>query len=353
MSDVTSNWPSLGAAIKQRTPGVPVTKLLIAANLLVFVLMLFNGAGFWHSPNNVQLAWGANFGPATQDGEWWRLATALFLHFGAVHLALNMVAFWDGGQLVERMYGHARYLAIYLISGLAGNLLSLVWQGNHAVSGGASGAIFGIYGALIVFLWQERKQLDNHEFRWLFGGACVFAIATIALGFMIPAIDNSAHIGGFVAGILSGMLLMRGLHVGEQVSLMVRVLGGILLLAAVTVMITRIPTPTYRWGDELILRKEIDDFVREDQAINRSWLSIMHESKQGSVTYFELGQQVEDAITDRYEERYEQLSQLPYDPALPSAAKLENILQYTKQRRDASKALADQLKQGKPPATNR
>ena len=350
MTDVTENWPSLGTAIKQRTPGIPVTKCLIAANLLVFVLMLFNGAGFWHSPNNVQLAWGANFGPATQDGEWWRLFTALFLHFGAVHLTLNMIAFWDGGQLVERMYGHWRYLLIYLVSGLVGNLVSLVWQGNQAVSGGASGAIFGIYGALIVFLWQERAVLDRHEFRWLFGGACVFALATIALGFIIPSIDNAAHIGGFVAGLLSGLVLMRRLQVQAVALRLPRLLAAGVLAALVGFMLVRLPAPKYNWGHELLLQKEISAFIQEDQAINRSWLNIMHESKQGNVTYLELGEQIENDITDRYQERYEALSQLPYDPNLPSAAQLESILQYTKQKRDASRALAKELKQGKTPA---
>lgn len=350
MSDLTKNWPSLGAAIKQRTPGIPVTKCLIAANLLVFVLMLFNGAGFWHSPNNVQLVWGANFGPATQDGEWWRLFTALFLHFGAVHLTLNMIAFWDGGQLVERMYGHWRYLMIYLVSGLLGNLVSLVWQGNQAVSGGASGAIFGIYGALIVFLWQERAVLDRHEFRWLFGGACVFAIATIALGFMIPSIDNAAHIGGFVTGLLSGLMLMRGLQEHAVIPRLPRLVAGAVLAAAVGFMLIKLPEPKYNWGEELLLQKQINAFIQEDQAINRSWLNIMHESKQGSVTYLELGEQIESDITDRYQERYEALSKLPYDSNLPSAAQLESILQYTKQKRDASRAIAEELKQGKQPA---
>ena len=119
----------------------PVTIALVGANLCIFAAMLAYGAGLWHSPNDVQLAWGANFGPATKDGEWWRLGTAMFLHFGLVHLAMNMWALWDGGRLAERLYGRWRFLVIYVASGLAGNLLSLIVHGDHAVSGGASSAI--------------------------------------------------------------------------------------------------------------------------------------------------------------------------------------------------------------------
>ncbi|MBA2723259.1 MAG: rhomboid family intramembrane serine protease, partial [Methylibium sp.] len=162
--------------------------------------MLAFGAGLWHAPNDVQLTWGANFGPATKDGQWWRLGSAMFLHFGVLHLAMNMWALWDGGRLVERLYGHGRFAFIYLGSGVAGNLLSLVVQGERAVSGGASGAVFGVYGALLVCLARERSRVDPFEFRWLFGGVTVFSVATLALGFVIPGIDNAAHIGGLLAG---------------------------------------------------------------------------------------------------------------------------------------------------------
>ena len=132
---------SLHDLLSRQARGIPVTRLLVAINLIVFVAMLAGGAGLWHSSNSVQLAWGANFGPATQDGEWWRLGTAMFLHFGIIHLGLNLWALWDGGQLVERMYGSVRFTAIYFASGLTGNLLSLVANKGLAISGGASGAI--------------------------------------------------------------------------------------------------------------------------------------------------------------------------------------------------------------------
>lgn len=160
---------------------VALTPILIFINLIVFGAMLAHGAGLWHSPNNIQLAWGAGFGPATKDGEWWRLGSALFLHFGLVHLTMNMVALWEAGQLVERLYGRFRFIVVYFVGGITGNLASLIVQGDQAVSGGASGAIFGIYGALLVCLWRERRQIHPIEFRWLFGGAVLFSAAAAAM----------------------------------------------------------------------------------------------------------------------------------------------------------------------------
>lgn len=334
-------------ALKLRNPKIWVTKLLIAANVVVFVAMLLDGAGLWHSTNSVQLAWGANFSPATQNGEWWRLASAMFLHFGAVHLLLNMLALWDSGQWVERMYGHERFASIYIISGLAGNLLSLVIQGNSAISGGASGAIFGIYGALLTFLWCERSAITKHEFRWLFWGALGFSIATIILGFIVPGIDNSAHIGGFTGGILTSIVFSQSVSSSASsralpIKTTVIAAGG--MVSIIALLVLNIPAPKYHWSDELLIRKQIDEFVQQDQAINRSWLEIIQAEKQGDTTVDGLASQVDSAIGDRYEESFEKLSQLPANPALPSAAKLESLLKYTKQRKDESRALADKLR---------
>lgn len=340
----TPHKPSLSELLKLQTPRIPVTQTLILVNLLVFTLMLFNGAGFWHSPNNVQLAWGANFGPATQSGEWWRLGSALFLHFGALHLAMNLGALWDGGRLVERMFGPVRFITIYFTSGLMGNLLSLVVQGGTAVSGGASGAIFGVYGSLLVFLWRERDSLDPYEFKWMFWGAVAFSALTIALGFIIPGIDNSAHIGGFITGILSGTVLLRPLKTNGWQPWQPRLLGIALIILSITVLISRIPAPAYRWSDELKVRKELNAFMQEDQAINRSWLDIVNQGKQGQASFDDLAGRIDSDISEPYEENFEQLSRLPLNPAMPSAKALESALKYAQQRRDASRALAEKLR---------
>lgn len=330
---------SLHDRLRAALPRLRATWWLIAANLAIFAAMLLNGAGLWHSPNGVQLAWGANFGPATQDGEWWRLVTAMFLHFGVVHLGLNMWALWDGGQWVERMFGSRRFVLIYFAAGLAGNLLSLVTHVGRAVSGGASGAIFGIYGALLGYLWLERDNIQVREFRWLFWGALGFSGATIFFGLIVPGIDNSAHIGGFVTGALMAGCLHATPGGGKRRWLSVLALSG-----ALGVLIMKIPPPAYRWGDEKRVRQEIGEFLRDDQAITKEWLNLMRDGEAGKLSFDQLAERIESGVTDRYEKSFEELSSLPQNHLLPSQPTLAQLREYAAQRRDASRDLAEGLR---------
>ncbi len=339
-----SSIPPLHDLLLQRVPRVRVTQWLIGVNLLVFLAMLASGAGLWHSSNSVQLAWGANFGPATQDGEWWRLGSALFLHFGVLHLVMNMWALWDGGQLVERMYGHLRFAAIYFISGITGNLLSLVSHHGQAISGGASGASFGVYGALLVCLWRERRHLQPREFRWLFWGASGFAALTIVLGLLIPGIDNAAHVGGFLTGLLSGVVLARALEAGQTLPWRPRARAAAVFALALLLLISQIPAPAWLWSEEALARKEVSEFLRDDAAIRQAWQNILNDSKRGGVSFDELAGRIDTAIGDRYEESFEHLSLFPINPALPSAKTLEMLRDYAELRRNASRSLAEGLR---------
>lgn len=348
MSDSCIDPSSLVDRLRQRMPSVRVTQGLIAANLLVFVAMLMAGAGLWHSPNGVQLAWGASFGPATKDGQWWRLASAMFLHFGLLHLAMNMWALWDAGSFVERMYGRGCFIVIYFISGLAGNLLSLIVQGDRAVSGGASGAVFGVFGALLVFLWRERGELHPREFRWLFWGAAGFSAMTIVLGLLVPGIDNAAHIGGFSAGGMAGLALARPLSGAMGGLGRSQVGAGSVLVLLIAILIMRIPEPSYRWRDEELARQEIQAFLRSEADISGTWQSILEEGRRDRVSFDALAGRIDEAVTDRYEESFEQLSKLPANPAMPSSATLDALRRYAEQRRDASRALAEGLRAHDP-----
>lgn len=329
--------------LRQQVPDISVTKLLIAANLVVFVAMLFSGAGLWHSHNGVQLAWGANFGPATQDGQWWRLGTALFLHFGVLHLALNMWALWDGGQWVERMFGHARFVAIYLGAGLTGNLASIVFHAGHAVSGGASGAIFGVYGALLGYLWLHRHEIDRREFRWLFGAVLVFTALSIGFGLAIPGIDNAAHVGGFVAGGLLGVALLQREGIGALRAAALSLLAGVLV-----VLFLALPKPDYRWQEEMAARREIGEFLREDAAIVADWNRLLAAGERNRLSFDELARRIEHDVSARYQRSFEELSMLPADSALPSAATIGQLREYAERQRDVSRELADGLRERNP-----
>ena len=332
----------------ERAPRIPATAALIGANVLIFAVMVWNGAGLWHSNNSVQLAWGANFGPATKDGEWWRLGSALFLHFGLFHLSMNMLSLWDGGRLVERMFGTLRFLLIYFASGLAGNVLSLIAQGDRAISGGASGAIFGVYGALMSYLWLERHGLHPADFKRLFWGAAVFSAITIFLGFQITGIDNGAHIGGWLGGILAGLALARPVHKAPRFRRLGQYAAGSLLVLTVVLLIVFLPAPRYRWSEEVRAQEQISSFLGEDARISARWDAILGRARDQSASFDQLAGQIEAQVANQYEGSFEQLSRLRVNPALPSAATLSALREYAEQRRDASRALVEGLRANDP-----
>jgi rhomboid protease GluP len=334
--------------LRGRVARVPATLALVAVNLAVFAAMLLAGAGLWHAPNAVQLEWGANFGPATKDGEWWRLATAMFLHFGVLHLALNMAALVECGRFVERIAGPWRFVLLYFGGGIAGNLLSLVVQGDRGISGGASGAIFGIYGALLVALWRERNALDPGEFRWLFWGGGGFAAANILLGAIIPGIDNAAHVGGLVFGTLAAISMNRARRRGDWPSGRIRVAAGAALAGGVALLLLRIPAPAYDWGEEKAARAEIRQFIGEDADISARWGAVIEQGRREGLSFDELAARIENQVSDRYEASFEQLSSLHLDPRAPSTQTLEALKRYAGLRLDASRTLAEALRSNDP-----
>lgn len=340
---------SLTALMRGGPRLAPATSAVIAANVIVFAVMLGFGAGLWHAPNGVQLAWGANFGPATKDGEWWRLGSAMFLHFGLVHLAMNMWALWDCGRLVERLYGPWRFVLIYAGSGLAGNLVSLVAQGDRAISGGASGAIFGVFGALLVCLARERRHVDPTEFRWLFWGGAAFALGTLGLGFLVQGIDNAAHVGGLGTGALLGIALGRALTTSRPIALARRGLAAATLALATALLAFNIPAPRYLLGEEMQARTAIRQFLDDEQRIDQRWQAIVNAGRSGNASFAELAGRIDADVSREYQDSFEQLASIALSPAAPSAADLEFLRKYALLRGDAAHALADALRANDAP----
>jgi membrane associated rhomboid family serine protease len=169
-----------------------VTKTLIAANVLIYLIEASQGGGI-NSPGGSLVQKWALFGPAVAQGDWWRLITAAFLHASVIHIALNMYVLWIIGPPVEHYLGRARFLALYFVSGLAGSAGALVLT-PLAVTVGASGAIFGILGALLIIEWQTTGRLAGNAMTWI--------VINLALSFVISNVSIGGHIGGLIGGIL-------------------------------------------------------------------------------------------------------------------------------------------------------
>src|SRR3954451_22397436 len=177
---------------RPRAGGAIVTKALIAANVVVYLITVVQGGGLSAPGGSLFQNW-ALYGPLVAQGDWWRLMTAAFLHASVLHIAFNMLALWWLGRPVEEYLGPVRYIALYLVSGLAGSAGALLLSPT-AVTVGASGAIFGIMGALLILEWQHTGSLG--------GNAASLIAINLLISFAIPGISIGGHIGGLIGGIL-------------------------------------------------------------------------------------------------------------------------------------------------------
>src|SRR5690606_25315449 len=170
------------------------TYLFIAVQVLMFLIVEINGGS-----TNVEtlIQYGAKFNPLILAGEWWRFFTPIFLHIGLLHLLMNTLALYYLGTAVERIFGRVRFLWIYLFSGFAGSVASFVFTNN--LSAGASGAIFGCFGALLYMGVINTKLF----FRTIGMNVIVVIIINLIFGFTVPGIDNAGHIGGLIGGFLA------------------------------------------------------------------------------------------------------------------------------------------------------
>jgi membrane associated rhomboid family serine protease len=169
-----------------------VTKTLIALNLAIYLITVVQGHGI-NSPGGSLLAKFWLDGPDVANGGWWRLITAAFLHASILHIGFNMYVLWVIGGPVEQYLGRARYIALYFVSGLAGSAGALLLT-PLSVTVGASGAIFGILGAMLIIEWQTTGRLA--------GNAMTLIVINLVLSFAIANISIGGHIGGLIGGIL-------------------------------------------------------------------------------------------------------------------------------------------------------
>lgn len=185
----------------------PVNLIIVIVNIVVFIVLAVLG--------NVENAYfmvehGACFTPYVLDGEYYRLVTSMFLHFGIEHLFYNMLVLIFLGDTLEKIGGKIRYLVIYMLGGIAGNIVSVYFEtrtDDYAVSAGASGAIFAVIGALVCVVILNRGKLEDYSGRRLL----LMAGLSVVEGLTSKGVDNWAHIGGLVTGFLLALLFHRKL----------------------------------------------------------------------------------------------------------------------------------------------
>lgn len=223
------------------TEGYFITPILINLNIIIFIIMTISGVDLFLPENESLIKWGANFKPVTLEGEPWRLFTNYFLHIGIFHLLMNMYALLYIGLLLEPHLGKARFLSVYLLTGLFASVASLWWY-DLTISAGASGAIFGLYGVFLALL--TTQLIEKSARQALLASIAVFVGYNILYGLKPNSgIDNAAHIGGLVSGLILGFALIKSLNFPEEKNLKYGTIGVMSIVILSTAFIVYKKSP--------------------------------------------------------------------------------------------------------------
>jgi rhomboid protease GluP len=236
----------------RRQSSISLTQILLGANVAVFLAMALSSGTVIEFPGEVRVNFGGNYGPYTLAGQWWRVATYMFLHGGLLHIAFNMWCLWDLGALCESLYGRWTFLAVYLLTGIAAGLSSVAWN-PIVLSVGASGAIFGLAGALIASFYLGEFSLPQVAIGGTLRSLIVFAVFNLGFGGIFPGVDNAAHIGGLVSGLILGALIAKLAAAGENSGRRIGVLlFMVLVIAGAGFGVARWHGPSMQFGRAML-----------------------------------------------------------------------------------------------------
>ena len=295
-------------ALAAFTPHVWVTPTLVVINVAIFLAMIVGGGGLLTMPLGLVLEWGANFGPKTLAGEWWRLFTCMFLHFGLIHIGFNMWVLRDLGRLLERLVGNAGFIVLYVVSGIFASVASLAWN-SGVVSAGASGAVFGACGALLGFLARRRDTIPARVLKPLRSSLFAFVGYNVFFGAMLPGIDMAAHIGGLVAGFFCGLVLSQPLSAEMAArrwrrNLVCLVAASAILPVAISLLPAAQPDVETVW---LQVARIHEETLRE-------YLQLDARAQRGALTDAAFADEIETKIRPRWKEAQTKLESLASAP---------------------------------------
>lgn len=212
--------------------GFVITPILIGINVLVFVLMVVSGVDVFRPTIGSLIQWGGNARSlSVGTGEWWRVITNNYVHIGVMHLLVNMVSLYIIGIQLEPMIGKSRFLAAYITTGIAGSMVSMLWNAN-ALSAGASGAIFGMFGVFLALI--TTPLVEKSVRKATMSNIVSFLVVNLVIGLM-PGIDLVAHLGGLICGAVIGYLYYLVIKMGYKQKIGLSV--AIAALLAITILV--------------------------------------------------------------------------------------------------------------------
>jgi rhomboid protease GluP len=327
--------------LRRLTPYCIVTPVIVGINVVVFGLMVATGVSAVSPTVPDLLQWGANYGPLTTGGMWWRLLSAVFLHIGIIHLCLNMWCLITAGPLVERLVGNVGFALLYLVAGCFGSIASFVWN-PQVVSAGASGAIFGVYGALLAIYLRSGHTIPLPVLRSQRSSATAFVLYNLLFGLLLPQVDNAAHIGGLVAGFLCGLLLAQPVDTtalrGRPIrNLVLTILGTLLIVMAITCFHGSIPDT----------KRELAEFSRQESVVLAAYRDAQHQFARQQITPEEMTRRLETEIIPPWNAEYERLKRLQ-NAAGARPELLAQLLEYAELRLQSWQLLAEGLRSEDP-----
>jgi rhomboid protease GluP len=349
--DAQNQLPEVGFAYRlyATTPRAFFTPLLVALNIVVFVWMIADGVAVLGGRPDDYLRFGANFGPLTSGGEWWRLASCLFVHAGILHLVFNMWALWDCGRLTERLFGNAWFVVIYLFAGLCGSLASMLWH-NETVSVGASGAVFGVFGALLAFTIRQRGSIPESMLNRLRISTSIFVTFSLCYGIAAAGVDNAAHLGGLAAGFLIGLIGARPLekNARDHGHAMRIALAVLVAASAFAAAVHFVPDTSRVYRQALALQKAIDAFAVDEKNLGNTFEALVKRARDAAPDDKTIMNELRADLLPAWDAAIARLSAIELDAGAPLRKDYDILLRYAQARRAMTAALADFLESGTP-----